>query len=972
MKIRFFDSDSIRLKNLFTLGTLRRVTCLLAMVSFLLPILPVQAIAQSCTKDLTGYRVINLDNFPNQEVWKLGANENVVFTGSQTRSKRLRIEGGNNVVVKGVRFEPVYTWKVGGPNATGTIQTVRTNGSIWIEDVYIDNKRAFGSDAITLNSAGTKKIPATIINTTAINTSGSQQNELHPNDRAHGDILQPQGAISTLTVVNFNGSANYQGMFLMKQDNVAWGGKVDNVYLENVNLWHTAANTNCAYLLAFGGTSRQSVTMKNVTLTRQPRAKACAGESVNIFPNANISGSVQYTDSAGPKTFSGGSCGAGGTVDGGTGVIDGGTGGTGGTGGGACIATPPPFDGGGQQSKVIHVYPGQSINAAIAQATPGTDILVHAGTYNEAVKFEKSGTAGNPIRLISADGKGKAIIVGHTPISSFREHDIGVFGFTLRAGSGRNSNGIQMGGTNANDRSSYSYNVVLQDNIIERAGQDGIKLHQAYKFWLIGNTIVTAGNDRNSNGDGGIDFVAVDDSVVVGNIIQQTYGHACLMMKGGSDRNYIANNLFRGCERDGITVGGFTTQQYRADSDVWEARWNTVVNNEVHSGAGKCPIYMTWAWDNTVKNNKLVSQNGCTINANSTGERANLRNQVAENGANVIPGGATGCMPTPTPTTPTIPEEPPQDPGDTGIPPAETPQETPMEPPVIPPPPPAGGLPPPENPAVLVPGTESNNPVTGCAVDTWNAMVNQAVLQTRRETMLNQRFIAKPDSVLAYSCFIQDAERIATDAGPIFSESTRWVNKQVNINGKVVNVDRQLGPTSLDGALVLAVAAPYEAYMIQNFSHGFLGGMIDGPAAEGDAVVNQANAPCGIMNSVWQAAKCRNFGDDILFPTFEELISQDPRVFPPRYECNYTGITQDMINTARHANVTKDPIITYQDILNPENTCAPPIETGIEITTRVAGDQRISTPIYYLDGLCINAGCSYQATGEGLGTCVAR
>lgn len=256
--------------------------------------------------DPAGYRVIDLNRNTSQEVFRFGADENVWFIGpSVPRTKRLRIEGGNHVVVTGGNFAPHYAWTPGGVNATGTIQTVRTNGSIYIENVHIDNKGAFGSDALTLNSAGTRKIPATILNSTAVNVSGAQQNELAPDDRAHGDIVQPQGALSDLTIVNFNGSTDYQGLFLMKQDDVGWGGKVDSVHLENVNLWHTGPNANCAYLLGIGGTSRQTVTLRNVTLTRQPRTRPCAGESVMNYGNAAVTGSVSYVDSGGPVDYGG-------------------------------------------------------------------------------------------------------------------------------------------------------------------------------------------------------------------------------------------------------------------------------------------------------------------------------------------------------------------------------------------------------------------------------------------------------------------------------------------------------------------------------------------------------------------------------------------------------------------------------------------------------------------------------------------
>ena len=52
--------------------------------------------------------------------------------------------------------------------------------------------------------------------------------------------------------------------------------------------------------------------------------------------------------------------------------------------------------------------PMGSIKAAMAQASPGTAVMVKAGTYVERVDITHGGEADLPIWLISADGKGAA------------------------------------------------------------------------------------------------------------------------------------------------------------------------------------------------------------------------------------------------------------------------------------------------------------------------------------------------------------------------------------------------------------------------------------------------------------------------------------------------------------------------------------------------------------------------------------
>ncbi|HEU4838983.1 MAG TPA: M23 family metallopeptidase [Micavibrio sp.] len=269
--------------------------------------------------------------------------------------------------------------------------------------------------------------------------------------------------------------------------------------------------------------------------------------------------------------------------------------------------------------------------------------------------------------------------------------------------------------------------------------------------------------------------------------------------------------------------------------------------------------------------------------------------------------------------------------------------------------------------------SNTNNPVTGCATDTWTAMINQSVLQTRREMAINQRYIVKPDSVMAYSCLSEQFTLVGQHAG-VLSESQRWANKQVDIlNGNTVTVTVDMGSNSLDGAINNVATEPYEFFLQSFYNYDFLAGQASGltGSPEGDEDgMSQSHAPCGAMSKVWQIAKCMNVTDDPLFPKFEELISTDPRKFPSNYKCNDTGITQKMIDTARGTKVKKDNVDTYLEMLY-TGACHPPISTGITVYRREGADQ-ISKERTYTDGLCITIGCSYQNTGSGNGRCEVK
>jgi hypothetical protein len=280
-------------------------------------------------------------------------------------------------------------------------------------------------------------------------------------------------------------------------------------------------------------------------------------------------------------------------------------------------------------------------------------------------------------------------------------------------------------------------------------------------------------------------------------------------------------------------------------------------------------------------------------------------------------------------------------------------------------------------PPDLVPKTTTNNEVTGCATDTWAAMVNQSVLQTRREMIANQMLIRKPDSVMAYACLTEHTDLVGKNLGPIFSETKNWVNRDVDLMGKTVTVDKELGESSLDGAIYSTAIAVYEEFMASYFPHDFLGGALQsaGGSSGGDHNHgdNQGYTPCGAMSVVWNYAKCKDADESPLFYTFEQLISNDPRTMPDGYQCNFTGITKDHIDIAKGSKTKFDKVDSYFNLLVPGEAgdCMPPIKTGVTITRMKTTTAIIATEETYEDGLCVTAGCSFKKTDQG-GECVLQ
>jgi hypothetical protein len=254
----------------------------------------------------------------------------------------------------------------------------------------------------------------------------------------------------------------------------------------------------------------------------------------------------------------------------------------------------------------INVGAGESIQSAVDRAGAGDTVVVAPGTYSP-FQINRDGIT------VKSSVPGGAHVVAkgsnQPAIASYGQNNIAVLDFRL---SSLNGDGVKIGGNASRD----AQDIQFSGNTVETAAKDGLKFFQIKGLRLTSNTLKVAGTARNGNGDGGIDFVGVDNSAVQANRVERTYGHACLMMKGGSSGNTVSGNSFRGCERDGVTIGGFTDANLMDSSDRGlEAHNNSITGNEIQAGSGKCPIYTHKAANNTVRGNELMGGGGGCSNA---------------------------------------------------------------------------------------------------------------------------------------------------------------------------------------------------------------------------------------------------------------------------------------------------------------------------------------------------------------------
>jgi hypothetical protein len=295
-----------------------------------------------------------------------------------------------------------------------------------------------------------------------------------------------------------------------------------------------------------------------------------------------------------------------------------------------------------------------------------------------------------------------------------------------------------------------------------------------------------------------------------------------------------------------------------------------------------------------------------------------------------------------------------------------------------------------------------------CDADFMNQIYAKAFLEAERENILNGLVIRKPDSVLEYSCYEQHVNITAHKAGPLFTETDYWWNREVKIDNGIGDNDpdwwdidtvpvfvsmcppddpqyptrwddptRPPGAkkpcTKLDNSLEDLVLYALHQYVSKNFNHDFLGGYAAGFNNDITGTVGSPDYLCDVMYTVNLAARCDDFDTDDKFFDFETLVSLDPRILPEMCTGG-TAITQDIIDVykndgAQYAAWDYTEIELYLErILNiggPSVTeCAAPVPTGIQIrrenrTYNLLGGS--STTVEYDDEyICTNPGCSYD------------
>ena len=231
----------------------------------------------------------------------------------------------------------------------------------------------------------------------------------------------------------------------------------------------------------------------------------------------------------------------------------------------AC-SIPAAFDVGASYETTLTVAPGgddgndgsdaaplATIRAAADRATPGTRIVVRAGTYPAVGLGTVQGTADRPIAFV-AEG---AVTIDASSGVGWAMSDaqyVVIEGFTIE--------NAMVHGMNLDDGGSYdtpAHHLVLRSMVVRDAGSGGnndcIKMSGVDDFWVLDSEV--SGCNRGEI----IDMVGCHRGVIHGNYFHDPVGSG-LQTKGGSSDTLIHGNLFADIPGRGVNAGGSTGLEF--------------------------------------------------------------------------------------------------------------------------------------------------------------------------------------------------------------------------------------------------------------------------------------------------------------------------------------------------------------------------------------------------------------------------
>ncbi len=288
--------------------------------------------------------------------------------------------------------------------------------------------------------------------------------------------------------------------------------------------------------------------------------------------------------------------------------------------------------GGSDRNSGSATSPVKTIQHAIEIATPGTTIMVKAGTYVENVQISgsvnaqlKNLTADKPLAIVSADGPGAAVIEGAdksglvSTVYTIAMSHMTIDGFHIVSNVSR-----QLGANDGGplkvignpDVTDPSVGVVIENNTFSGTGVSMLKV-TCTEGALIANNSFEGTVHQNF-----IDMVTVWDTTIVSN---DFIGQAWLgiTMKNGSHDNLVQHNYFDfenhsgKATQTGILVGGVGYSRETRDPlpdefNGYEARNISVIEN-VFAGQSDFGVMFQGGVESLVQGNVFANAGGVAV-----------------------------------------------------------------------------------------------------------------------------------------------------------------------------------------------------------------------------------------------------------------------------------------------------------------------------------------------------------------------
>jgi hypothetical protein len=240
-------------------------------------------------------------------------------------------------------------------------------------------------------------------------------------------------------------------------------------------------------------------------------------------------------------------------------------------------------------------------------ATPGTAVVIHAGTYAGGGFISGlSGTEAAPIWIGGAPGEARPLIDGGGQAFQLSEaryvivHDLEVANST--------QNGINADdGGNYDDPDAARF-LVFRNLYIHDVGaggnQDCLKISGLDDYWVLDSEFTRCGA-----GGSAVDHVGCHAGVIYGNHFHEL-GSNAIQCKGGAEDIEIRANLFEDAGQRGINMGGSTGFEFfrpslSSDSPNAEARDIRVIANVFRGGV--TPFAFVGCVDCVAANNVIDS-----------------------------------------------------------------------------------------------------------------------------------------------------------------------------------------------------------------------------------------------------------------------------------------------------------------------------------------------------------------------------